>query len=481
MEVLMANGWNEVKKHSPCPICGTGDFCAWHTSEDGYGVIRLCKRYKDSRVIIPGGDTPGITDGEYYLLIAESGTGYGIYRNAKDVQEAEANGFKVWTKEKRDNFKPKDNVAQAELIPIGINEVASDNVLDKFYRELIKMYPISDEHKRYLKNEGWSDRLIENSNLASFPVEDWRRSFHNKSKVLPKCFLKYRRNAVGEVVKHLGEPVGVPGFYIDTDKRTGEEYWTYSSRSGIVFPVYNENGLIVRLRVRMDYIDAIKECQKDEGGIYFNGEDGKKRYVVFLKGVFRQEFDGKMVQEKDEKYRGKGKYRWVTSFFRQEDRKNGTYSNSLKNGTESGNICGLYAKDTDNFLIAIATEGEKKSIIGNDALGMPFCLIPGVSSSEKLFTSRIGKNILDYLRARGTQYIAVAFDADKYSNMMVLNAEEVLVKQIYNAGFKAIIVTWDVNAGKGLDDALNAGAKLKFNVIEEREISCYYENIRKKL
>ncbi len=141
----------------------------------------------------------------------------------------------------------------------------------------------------------------------------------------------------------------------------------------------------------------------------------------------------------------------------------------------------MYAKDTDNFLIAIATEGEKKSIIGNDALGMPFCLIPGVSSSEKLFTSRIGKNILDYLRARGTQYIAVAFDADKYSNMMVLNAEEVLVKQIYNAGFKAIIVTWDVNAGKGLDDALNAGAKLKFNVIEEREISCYYENIRKKL
>lgn len=478
----MANGWQEVKKNDPCPICGTGDFCAKHVSEDGYGLVYLCKRYKDGRVIMPGSDTPGKINGQFYLLIAESGTGYGIYRDAADVYAAEANGIKVWTKEKRCDFKLGSCAEQKSLIPVGINEVAGDAVLDRFYRELIRQYPLIDAHREYLRAEGWSDDLIDRSNLASFPVEDWRRGWHNKSQIIPKCFLKYRKTAVQDVVNACGEPVGVPGFYQEQDKRTGEEYWTFSSRSGIAFPLYNENGQIVRLRVRMDYLDAIgRDCERDNEGIFFVGDDNKKRFVKFLKGVFRKEFDGSIVVEKDEKYRGKGKYRWVTSFFRKENKDEGTYTNGLKNGTECGNLCGLYAKDTDSFLIAIATEGEKKSIRGNDALGMPFCCIPGVTSCEKLFTSRVGKNILEYLMARGTKYIAVAYDADKYENKMVLDAERRLIELIISAGFEPIIVNWHKADGKGLDDVLNSGGKLQFIKISKDEIEKYYAPIYAKM
>ena len=46
----MANGYIEVKKGEPCPICGTGDYCCHIPAEDGFGDVYICKRYLDGRV-----------------------------------------------------------------------------------------------------------------------------------------------------------------------------------------------------------------------------------------------------------------------------------------------------------------------------------------------------------------------------------------------------------------------------------------------
>lgn len=462
----MANGWTEVKKNNPCPICGTGDYCATHLAEDGYGLIYLCKRYRDSRVMMPGSDTLGV-DGSFYLLVGESDKGYGVYRNANDVQLAESQGIKIWRKNYQAPKVPC-NEPKKELIPVGINEVAPDYILDRFYRELIRMYPLNNEHTEYLKKESWSDELIKESCLASIPVEDWRRYYHNKCNFLSQ-HSRYRRSVTKEIIENVGmEPVGVPGFFIDTNKKTGEKFWTFNSRSGIAFPLFNQDGQIVRLRIRMDYLDAGVYYSRDENGIFFTCRDDKKKRYVSMKGVYVQEYDGSLHPEKDEKFRGKGKYRWMSSYSRQDNADEGTYTNKFENGTESGNICGIYCKNNDNFLIAIATEGEKKSIIGNRTLGMPHICIPGVNSFDKLFTSRVGKNILENLKIYGCQYIAVAFDSDKYTNQMVMDCERGFIKAIFDHGFKALLVTWD-SSFKGEDDAIAAQATLNFIEVSSLE------------
>lgn len=57
----MANGYHEVKKHQPCLICGTADWCCRVPAEDGYGDVHICKRYTDPRVNAanPEGDVIG--------------------------------------------------------------------------------------------------------------------------------------------------------------------------------------------------------------------------------------------------------------------------------------------------------------------------------------------------------------------------------------------------------------------------------------
>lgn len=472
----MANGYIEVSKREPCPICGTGDYCCHIPAEDGYGEVWVCKRFTDSRVINPGGDTPGKTNGNFYLFIAESHQGYGIYRDANEVAMAEANGFHIYRKGDNDSdVKYGAAATEKELVPVGINEVTNDSKLDLFYRGLIAKYPLTKTHEAYLRREGWSDKLIKDTPLASIPVEDWRRGWHKRCDVLEPCYLKYRATITKELIDEFGEePVGVPGFYQNISKKDGSVFWTFNSRSGIVFPLFNAKGQIIRLRIRMDFIDAAKEYKLNEKKeLYFIGEDNKKRFVS-VKGVQVEEFDGTRHAEKDEKYRGKGKYRNMSSYVELKQVEEGTYTNKFLNGTESGNQCGLYCHDDDNFLIAIASEGEKKAIRGNDALKMPGIDIPGVSSYDKLFTTRIGKNILEKLRNRGTQYIAVAFDADKFQNKMVMDAEHGFVNAILSSGFKAIVASWDTSAGKGLDDAINSNARLEFKEITNENITSFY-------
>ena len=127
-----------------------------------------------------------------------------------------------------------------------------------------------------------------------------------------------------------------------------------------------------------------------------------------------------------------------------------------------------------NFLIAIATEGEKKGIIGNAAMHMPYIIIPGVNSFKKLFETRVGKNIIEKLRDNGTKYIAIAYDADKAKNINVLNAEKAFATEILNAGFGCIIVNWDAESGKGMDDAIINKSQFQFSEITKENIENYY-------
>ena len=473
----MANGYIEVSKREPCPICGTADYCCHIPAEDGYGEVRICKRYTDGRVICPGADTPSKTDVEFYLLIGESHQGYGIYRSAKDVALAESNGIKVWKKGGNGSTANKGpGVASRELIPVGINELASDDLLDSYYRELISLFPLKDSHKKYLRKEGWSDELIGKSSLCSFPVDDWMRNWHKNCKFLEQDKSLRRSEACLKVIRKLGEPVGIPGFYVKTDKKTNEKYWYINCRSGIGFPLYNDKGQIVRIRVRMDFLDVNKTYEKNEKGLFFVADDNRIRYVSWS-GVKREEFDGSLITEKDKKFRCTGKYRGLSSYEQISNYDEGTFTNRYENGTEGYNIVGLVNKPQDNNFMAILTEGEKKSIVGNEVLRAPFIIVPGVNSYNKLFETRVGKNILDYLKKSGTEVFAIAFDADKYENEMVLMSEKGLVNRLLKEGLRAVVINWDVSFGKGLDDCIMNHGSLNAVEITKDNISYYYEKL----
>lgn len=471
----MANGYIEVSKREPCPICGTGDYCCHKPAEDGFGEVYICKRFTDARVINPGGDTPSKTDGGFYLLLNVSKDGYGIYREASDVKAARDAGFKVWQKGTDNANAVRGPGASAkELIPVGINEIADDTTLDKFYRELIHRFPLTKHDEEYLLKEGWPLKLIRESNLCHFPVEDWKRGWQKNCKYLPEDTSQKRAAAVCEIIEKLGEPAGIPGFYIHTDKK-GDKYWDLFTRSGIGFPLPNQKKEIVRIRVRMNFLDVCKTYEKDPAnGIFFRGEDNKRRFVSWG-GVKREEFDGTLVTEKDRKYRCSGKYRGLSSFEQQNNYEEGTYTNRFENGTEGTNIVGLVENDGDNKFMCILTEGEKKAYLGNYTLKAPFVIVPGVNSYGKLFDTRVGKNILEHLVNEGVEVFAIAFDADKYENPMVMRSERGLALRLLSAGLKPATLGWDKAYGKGLDDCIVHHGQFKCKTFDtEEQIEQYY-------
>ena len=105
---------------------------------------------------------------------------------------------------------------------------------------------------------------------------------------------------------------------------------------------------------------------------------------------------------------------------------------------------------------------------------MPYIIIPGVNSYKKLFDTRVGKNILEKLKDNGTKYIGIAYDADKAQNINVLNAEKAFATEILNAGFGCIVVNWDAELGKGMDDAIINKSQFQFSEITKENMEKYY-------
>ena len=51
----MANGYIEVTKREPCPICGTGDYCCHIPAEDGFGMFTSARDILMAGLLIPAG------------------------------------------------------------------------------------------------------------------------------------------------------------------------------------------------------------------------------------------------------------------------------------------------------------------------------------------------------------------------------------------------------------------------------------------
>jgi Domain of unknown function (DUF3854) len=104
----------------------------------------------------------------------------------------------------------------------------------------------------------------------------------------------------------------------------------------------------------------------------------------------------------------------------------------------------------------VITEGYKKAAAINEAWGAPAISIAGVGAYSR-------EELVRTVEALGIKRVVLAFDQDKHINSMVAEAEERMLRNLHqsNSELELNRLEWDISLGKGLDDAIKAGAELK--------------------
>ncbi|MBE5965343.1 MAG: DUF3854 domain-containing protein [Lachnospira sp.] len=420
-----------VKRNDPCRICGKGDWCGRMPSDKGY-MLHICQRIGDVS------DVFSTVDGQFYVRVGTGKSGTSIFADANELKRSKdenANGKKEYFKYEE---KPVTYVNTATL--------SSNKRLNQVYSELDKLLKLEPYHREYLHKEGFTDELIERHKIRSLPISDYYRWQRGKSNF---TINRSRKAICADLANILGSLAGVPGFY--QREADGGRFWTLNGRSGILFPVYDEESRQIRKRVRLDYDDYAVNYYHDDIGKYYI--DNGKKYYVSMGGVKELLPDGTLQKIKD-----LPKYLNISSY-REDTEASSEYIkvNYYLNGCESGNQLSLYMGPTDDMYCCYFTEGEKKGIIGNHFMRSPVVHIPGVNSYAKLLQPA-GLRILEKLKEKGTKVLIVAFDADKATNNSVLRAEAGTVKLLKELGFSVAVADWNEKY-KGLDDALLAKAR----------------------
>jgi Domain of unknown function (DUF3854) len=114
---------------------------------------------------------------------------------------------------------------------------------------------------------------------------------------------------------------------------------------------------------------------------------------------------------------------------------------------------------TDTLVI---TEGYKKAAAINQHWGSPAISVAGVGAYNK-------DELIATVQALRAKQVVIAFDQDKRTNQMVQEAEERLLRNLSSAlpDVNLKRLEWDEKKGKGLDDAIKAGAELKIQPVGE--------------
>lgn len=466
----MSGKSKHVTPQHPCPICGYTDWCNFVTFPETGNVLAYCQRVTGQK-----GDTAPYSGKMWrHTGIIKKG-GFNVWEPLEQYEASRA----AFLKEKYPDYKGKGYkqpvmvkkaAAEKKIEVKGVVPVADTTRLNEVYSALLDLLVLEDKHGRKLRDEwdhvdGLFDKLVKTYRIKSLPPED-RLRFSSKERLKNLS----RKKIMEKLIDKVGVPEGVPGFYMRADGS-----WTMYYLCGIVYPVFNTDGEIVRIRIGTDY-PLVKGS--------FDGKEGTFSY--FLKDEkagwwFRQlsnqmlhtlvwqygAEDNKISLNKKGYPDGKveGKYKNFTSKYLidEEDSAGNIVSqvNKFNRGCESGSFCSVYTKEGDDPTFVYITEGEKKAMVANLILNVPVISVPGVNALSKVFENEPNRemSMIDSLMSKGTRAVVLVYDADKTVNQKVLREEQRAVNEFKERNIRIAIGEWNPQWGKGLDDVLLTGVK----------------------
>lgn len=464
-----------VNKIHPCPICGKPDMC-FSNDRGTDGIFRVCGRIRQDMV--------NGHDGRLYKrLPSKTHSTYSVYVDyEQDRIRAEARR-KEWCIANGKKYVPKDGIPVCDSIGVTYEEVWTydgsiisplphkvlDEVLSAWVKECLTL---ADCHYRLLMKEWRGNKEAAETIFRTWPIrtmppddEERRKAasyYHSHTggptrKVLTEGLLQICKRA------GLPSPAGIPGIYQDKDGK-----WQISARSGILYPVYNVDGLLYRLRIGADTPNVQGKLSGQDGEYHFYGGCwwfDRRDKPMKEKSVLAWKY-GNLHNLIELNWKGippgkpNGKYVNFSSYSEKKDYEKHVITNFYNNGCRSGSCISVYRPPNARKGIFWITEGEKKGMVIATILGVIVVCVPGVNSFRKLFEPVEGRrSIVDTLVAEGAVMAVVAYDADKATNEMVSKAEEELLKDLCSRLRFVGKAEWNKAFGKGLDDSLMDGVR----------------------
>lgn len=228
--------FRNVSKSEPCPICGKPDWCTVQYVE-GNTKLHYCRR------VLRCSDITSSLNGMSYVFIKQAKDGSCIYKEESAYREAK----KAWEKEnaqgKEHRRKPRAAASGNTVAHIPPTQPADliaplDNQsLDAIYRSFLKKLHLNKNHVLYLKRERWTRQMILHAMVRSMPPSG--NSYYYGTS---------REQIARDLLREFGSLKGVPGFYEKTDGS-----WSFAGQSGLLLPLYDHNGNLYRLRLRLDH------------------------------------------------------------------------------------------------------------------------------------------------------------------------------------------------------------------------------------
>ena len=431
--------------YGACPICGHKDYCSVDVFDDGSEYI-FCRRPAEIPTLNKF-DTLSTALGEFVFKgVNDSGAHRFEPKEQYDQRRASMVGNSY-----RNEWKASDSkLYQKTYTP---EEVEQRSL---FYNRFLNKLTLEGYHYSKLKKE-WGAKTSEWVNaykIKSLPPCDQARFIHKMNLKNPT------RKALKEMLTEFyPEDNPIAGFYMD--EKYGLQMY---AGSGIIYPIYNSDGLITCLRIGLDFPTITDDMDNEYTYSAYKGEwyktdnigtkvlvnsRDKKVATVSLNEKGLPDVSGAKVS---------GKYKYM-------------YTSYADTGASYGSQVGLYLpyrEEQPEYDIVFSTEGEKKCIVGANTLNIPFVDITGVSNFRRIFLPEDGKeaSLVDTLVERGCKVFVVGYDADKATNINVLKSEESFIRSLLDHGIQPAVAEWDGVWGKGLDDALANGITPVFSLIE---------------
>lgn len=158
----------------------------------------------------------------YYCKVCES-RGYAIGLYARCNYITNQNAYRRLINEESDMTFSGNQVLT--------NNKKNIDEVDAVYREFLKLLNLTNNHKNYLVNLGFSEERIKTINFKTIPTK-----------------VDYKLKICKILIEKGFELKGIPGFYQDKHFR-----WTFQSHNGFFIPIVN-NGRIVALRIHLDKV-----------------------------------------------------------------------------------------------------------------------------------------------------------------------------------------------------------------------------------